>query len=164
MNIFSIALIATLAVAASVAAQEAPAAVAAGLGNAAVAAAPAQEAFQIPAQDQTATPTSTQDQDVDEDEEQSAMWGGKKHHNKHHKHHKYHRNHHGKHGKHGKKDKCCIKYVTITSVPECKPEPTRSPLEIGAYGAAGGDSAPIAQEAAAIMGAWNAPPPAPAAW
>ncbi|CAO3569162.1 unnamed protein product [Mortierella alpina] len=48
-------------------------------------------------------------------EGQDAMWF------KHKKHHK-----HGRHGKHGKngKGKCCIKYVTITSVPECKPEPT----------------------------------------
>jgi hypothetical protein len=62
-NIFNIALIATLAVTASVAAHEAPA--------------PAQEAFQIHAQDQTATPTNTQDQEVDEDDEESAMWGKK---------------------------------------------------------------------------------------
>ncbi|KAG0298262.1 hypothetical protein BGZ96_001228 [Linnemannia gamsii] len=163
-HIFNIALIATLAVVASVAAHEAPAANGAPVGAAALAATPAQEAFQIPAQDQTATPTSTQDEDADEDGEQSAMWGKKHHHHKYHKHHRQYKHHHGKYGHHGKhgKDKCCVKYVTITSVPECKP--TRWSHELAASGAAGGDSAPIAHEAAAMMEAWNAPPPAPATW
>ncbi|KAG0317787.1 hypothetical protein BGZ97_004860 [Linnemannia gamsii] len=144
-NIFNIALIATLAVTASVAAHEAPA--------------PAQEAFQIHAQDQTATPTNTQDQEVDEDDEESAMWGKKHTIITNHKHHKHH---HYKHGKHCKKDRCCIKYVTITSALECKPEPTMLPPELAASGVVSGDSAPLAHEAAAIMEAWNPPPPAPA--
>ncbi|KAG0063717.1 hypothetical protein BGZ89_009668 [Linnemannia elongata] len=169
-NILNITLIATLAIAVSVAAQKAPAASAA--DTAAVA---AQEAFQVP-ENQPVTPTSTsQDQDVNENEgdndDQSAQWGKKHHHQKHHhKHHKHHHHKHGKHGqhgKHGKKDRCCIKYVTVTSVPECKPEPTKCPPKIEAAGTAdgataGGDAAPIAHEAAAIMEAWNPAPPAPA--
>ncbi|KAF9909066.1 hypothetical protein EC991_009127 [Linnemannia zychae] len=154
---FNIALIASLALAASVVAQEAPAAEAPAADSVeAVAAAPAQEAFRAP-QDQAATPTSAFEQDLDnddnEDDDQSALWGGKKHRHKHHKHHKHHHKHHKHHKhhhhKHHHKDRCCIKYVTITSVPECKPTGSLPQALAGA-------------DAGAILEAWNPPPPAPA--
>ncbi|KAF9131760.1 hypothetical protein BGW39_001362 [Mortierella sp. 14UC] len=146
---FNIALIASLALAASVAAQETPAAAAAD-SVAAVAAAPAQKPSNTFEQDQ--------DDNEDEDDDQSALWGKEKHHHKHHKHHKHHHKHHKHHHSHHQKDRCCIKYVTITSVPECKPEPTKCPPKpLGAADAGTG----IAAEVGAIMEAWNPPPPAP---
>lgn len=167
-NIFNVALVATLAIAASVAAQEAPAAG----GGADTAAVVAQEVFQVP-QNQTTTPTSaSQDQNVDENEgdndDQSAQCDKKHHrHEHHHKHHhKHHKYHHHKHGKQSKKDRCSIKYVTVASVSECKRGPTKCPPKLEATdatggAAAGGDAAPIAHEAAAIMEPWNPPPPTP---
>ncbi|KAF9292078.1 hypothetical protein BGZ68_000065 [Mortierella alpina] len=97
-NLLSILLIAAVAITSSVSAQEALQAEAPVAPEVAVPEAP------VAADDMAPTLTS---------EGQDAMWFK---HKKHHKHHK-----HGKHGKH----RCCIKYVTITSVPECKPpQPT----------------------------------------
>ncbi|KAF9315506.1 hypothetical protein BG003_002964 [Podila horticola] len=59
---------------------------------------------------------------VSAEEEESALW--KKLIQKHRDHHKHGKQgKQGKHRKHGKQKhkKCCIKYVTITSVPVCKP-------------------------------------------
>ncbi|KAG0043394.1 hypothetical protein BGZ83_011465 [Gryganskiella cystojenkinii] len=97
-NIFSVALLATLAFAITVVAQETPSidTEAPSIDT---------EAPSIDAE----TPSTTN--------EDGALWNKKHHH---------HRKHH-KHGKHHKKKKCCIKYVTVTLTTTCKPEPTRSP-------------------------------------
>ncbi|KAG0031781.1 hypothetical protein BGZ81_000551 [Podila clonocystis] len=101
-NLFAITLIATLAVASAMAAQEIP------QNFDAVANTDEEDIAAVIA---ASIPASA--------EEEQAMWKKKKHH--HHRHH----HKHGKHGKHGKhkNDRCCIKYVTITSVPACKPTP-----------------------------------------
>ncbi|KAF9572240.1 hypothetical protein EC968_010106 [Mortierella alpina] len=100
-NLFSILLVATVAIASSVSAQDAPQVA----PQVAAPVAPEVAAPEAPVAADGMAPTLTS-------EGQDAMWF------KHKKHHK-----HGKHGKH-RKNRCCIKYVTITSVPECKPQPT----------------------------------------
>ncbi|KAF9989347.1 hypothetical protein BGZ75_006636 [Mortierella antarctica] len=101
-NLFGFLLIATVALASSVSAQE--------VHQAEAPITPEVAAPEAPVASDGLAPTVTS-------EGEDAMWF------KHKKHHK-----HGKHGKHGKhrkhKNTCCIKYVTITSVPECKPEPS----------------------------------------
>lgn len=97
-NLFAITLIATLAVASSVAALENPQAAFNAIANGEEGAIAAILAARIPA--------ST--------ENEQALWKKKKkHHDK------------QKHGKHGKlrHKKCCIKYVTKIIYPECRPTP-----------------------------------------
>lgn len=107
-NLFAIALIATLAVASSVAARENLQAAFNAVANTEDEAVAAILPASIPASA----------------EEEHAVWKKKKKQKKHHRKHK-----HGKHEKHEKHEKhkhkkCCIKYVTLTLVPECKyPEP-----------------------------------------
>ncbi|KAF9217348.1 hypothetical protein CPC16_005240 [Podila verticillata] len=98
-NIFAIALIATLAVASSVAAGENPQAAFQAVANTEDEAVAALLATSIPASA----------------EEEQAMWKKKKNQRK----HKQEKNNH---------KKCCIKYVTITSTPVCKPTPTKCPF------------------------------------
>jgi len=115
-NFFSVAVIAVLAVATAVAAQDAQAPLAVATAVAAQdSQAPLPVATTVAAQDAQAPlaadvnliPTSTTPS------KEEALWKKKKIHKL------------PKHHKHGKKNKCCIKYVTVTSVPQCKPEPTK---------------------------------------
>ncbi|KAG0016567.1 hypothetical protein BGZ82_001020 [Podila clonocystis] len=105
-NLFAITLIATLAVASAMAAQEVP------QDFNAVANTDEEDIAAVIA---ASIPASA--------EEEQALWKKKK---------KHHHHKHGKHGKHGKHKykKCCIKYVTITSVPACKPSPSKRPPKV----------------------------------
>ncbi|KAF9430492.1 hypothetical protein BGZ94_006571 [Podila epigama] len=134
-NLYTIALVATLAIASTISAHEIPQAIPQVdfidvatqevppkvETNDVAAAAPAQAVLASPPSDPL--PASAA--------EEEALWNKKRKQRKHkngRKHGKKHRKKNGKknkkHGKkHHKHKKCCIKYITITSVPACKPTP-----------------------------------------